>query len=76
MNRRMRCAETGAERTARFNQWLKENPRADPKSLADALGKSVKTIYMWRLGRPRPIPAHTLEMLELRAERVRRRRAT
>ena len=51
-------------RTARFNKWLQNNPGVSLEMAASHLGRSVKTAYMWRIGRPSEIPDWALRLLE------------
>lgn len=51
-------------RTARFRQWLHDNPDIPLRTIADYFGRNYKTAQMWRTGRPSEIPDHTLRLLE------------
>lgn len=56
-------SSAGADRTAAFQDWLAKNPDIPIANIAAYCGRSPKTVYMWRLGRPKPIPAHFLQII-------------
>jgi hypothetical protein len=55
-------------RTARFRAYLART-QASIADVAALTGRSKSTVWMWRLGRPKSIPEHMIQLLEAKEAR-------
>lgn len=53
------------KRTKRLHQ-LMDTHQLNAEAVAKLLGREPTTVNMWRVGTPRTIPGHMLELLEMK----------